>query len=214
MKKIKLTKIIQLFIGFFLIALGVVLMRSAGLGLNPWSTFHDGVSKITGLKFGTVTQLTGLTIIIISISLKIYPGVATLLNMYFCGFFINMIYGYNLVTEPTHILLKYVFLIAGIWVLAIGIYVYLSVGYGAGPRDGLMVGLVNKTGKSVSIIRTFTETLALAIGFSLGGQIGIGTIITAVSIGYAIQFVFKHMNYLAKENRHLSILEFFTILFK
>lgn len=214
MKIKKVSKIIQLFFGFFLIALGVVLMRTAGLGMSPWGTFHDGVSKITGIEFGTVTQLTGLTIVLLSLLLKIYPGVGTLLNMYFCGFFINIIYKYNLIPPANHIIIQVLYLIIGIWILALGIYTYISVGYGAGPRDGLMVGLVNKTGKSVSAVRTFTEGMALFIGFILGGQIGIGTLITAFSIGHAIQVIFKWRNYNPKVNKHLSIVEFFTMIFK
>jgi len=189
-------------------------MRTANLGMSPWGTFHDGASKVTGIKFGTITQLTGLTIVILSVLLKIYPGVGTLLNMYFCGFFINIIYKYNLVPPSNNLLIQVIYLILGIWILALGIYTYISVGYGAGPRDGLMVGLVNITGRSVSQVRTFTELLALLIGFLLGGQVGVGTIITAFSIGHAIQLIFKWTNYNPKENKHLSIVEFFTMVFK
>ncbi len=214
MKRTLIINLLQLFLGFFLIALGVVFMRYSSLGLNPWGTFHDGVSKLTGIRFGTVTQLTGLSIVLFSMLLKIYPGVGTLLNMYFCGFFINMIDHLNFLPHPTHIIMKVLYLISGIWILAIGIYTYISVGYGAGPRDGLMVGLVRKTKYSVALVRNIIEVTALILGYLMGGTVGIGTIITAISIGYAIQVVFSLMHYKPKETKHLSIFEFFRVNFK
>jgi len=208
------TKLLQLFLGFFLIALGVIFMRYSNLGLNPWGTFHDGVSKITGLRFGTVTQLTGFTIICISMLLKISPGIGTLLNMYFCGFFINLIDDINIIPHPETLLLKVIYLVLGIWILAVGIYTYISVGLGAGPRDGLMVGLVKITKYNVSVIRTVIELSALLVGFLLGGTVGIGTVISAFSIGYAIQVIFKLRKYDSKKVSHLSIVQFFTMKYK
>jgi uncharacterized membrane protein YczE len=207
-------KLIQLFLGFFLIALGVVFMRYSSLGLNPWGTFHDGVSKLTGIRFGTVTQLTGLSIVLLSMTMKIYPGVGTLLNMYFCGFFINMIDSLGYLPQPSHIMIKILYLFLGILILAIGIYTYISVGFGAGPRDGLMVGLVKKTKYSVGLIRNVIEVTALILGYLMGGTVGVGTIVTAIFIGYAIQAVFYLKKYNPKETDHLSILEFFTVNFK
>lgn len=209
-----LKRFLKLFLGFFLIALGVVLMRYAGLGLNPWSTFHDGVRKLTGLQFGTVTQLTGLTVIAISCFLKIYPGIGTLLNMYFCGFFINLIDKTQAIPIPNHIVIKFIYLILGMWILGYGIYLYLSAELGAGPRDGLMVGLVRITKRNVATIRTILECSVLCIGFLLGGQIGIGTIITAFSIGFIIQFIFKVHHFNPKEAKHLSFADTFRHLFK
>lgn len=212
-KKLPL-KLLQLFLGFFLVGLGVIFMRYSNLGLNPWGTFHDGVSKLSGLRFGTITQFTGLTIVVVSMMLKIYPGVGTILNMYFCGFFINLIDDSNLLSSPDTLIFKFVFLILGICVLAIGIYTYISVGLGAGPRDGLMLGLVKKTGASVSKIRTIIEFAALSIGFLLGGTVGLGTVISAFGIGYAIQTVFKWKQYDSKAVKHLTFNDFFTMKYK
>jgi len=209
-----LKNFIKLFIGFFLIALGVILMRYASLGLNPWSTFHDGLSKVLNIKFGTASQITGLIIILVSLILKIYPGVATILNMYFCGFFINVIDTLNIVPIPKNIIFKSLYLFLGIWILSYGIYVYLSVGYGAGPRDGLMVGLIRLTGLKTSIIRTVIETSALLLGFLIGGTVGIGTIFSAFAIGHTIQYIFKVNHFDPKSVNHLSLFDFFSVIFK
>ncbi|MCH4888683.1 hypothetical protein EZV73_13905 [Acidaminobacter sp. JC074] len=207
-------KVIQLFLGFLLIALGVILMRYASLGLNPWGTFHDGLSKILDIQFGTASQLTGLLIILLSLVLKIYPGIGTILNMYFCGFFINLIDNLEIIPMPSHIVSKVLYLVLSIWILSYGIYLYISVGYGAGPRDGLMVGLIKLTGGKTSLIRTMIETTALILGFLMGGKVGIGTIISAFAIGHTIQYIFKIHNFNPKEVKHLSIIDSFSIIFK
>lgn len=204
-----ISKFIRLFPGFFCIALGIFLMRLAYLGLNPWGTFHDGMASITGLKFGTVSQLTGLTIILISIFLKMYPGIGTILNMYFCGYFINMIERFDFIPVPESLIFRSVYYLIGIWTLAFGIYIYLSAGLGAGPRDGLMIGLVKKTKYSVTIIRTTIELTILIIGFLLGGTVGVGTIFAALLSGYSLQTIFKVFKFNPKEKKHLNLSEFF-----
>lgn len=204
-------KFIRLFTGFFLAAVGIYFMRQAQLGLNPWGTFHDGFSKLTGLRFGTISQLTGLVIIILSIALKIYPSIGTLLNIFFIGFFINLIEILNLVPAPEHILLKLCYLIGGIWLLAFGLYLYMTAKLGAGPRDGLMLGLVKKTPFSVTVIKTAIELSALTIGFLLGGSIGIGTIISALLSGFSLHTIFKLMKFDPKEEKHLNFKEFINL---
>ena len=203
-------KFLTLFLGFFMIALGVYLMRIAKLGLNPWSTFHKGVSIQTGLQFGTISQLTGLTLIIISLFMKIYPGIGTILNMFFCGFFINLLENLNFIPHPNSLLFKCIYLFLGIWILSFGICFYLSTKLGAGPRDGLMIGLVRKTRLSVTIIRTGIEISALLLGVLLGGPLGFGTVIAALLSGKILHLVFKWMNYDAKKARHLTISEFLS----
>lgn len=206
MKKI-IFVILKLFTGFFMIGLGVYLMRIANIGLNPWSTFHTGISLQTGLKFGTVSQLTGLTIVIISLFMKIYPGIATILNMFFCGFFINLLETTDFIPHPDNFLIKCIYFILGLWILSFGIYFYLSCKLGAGPRDGLMIGIIKKTNFKVTSVRTTIEILAFIIGLILGGPIGIGTIFAATTSGYILHLVFKWMKYDTKNTHHLTIME-------
>lgn len=201
-------RLLKLFPGFFCIALGIYLMRISYLGLNPWGTFHDGISSITGLKYGTASQLTGLCIILLSMILKIYPGIGTILNMMFCGFFINVIETANLIPTPITIVMRFIYFIAGIWILAFGIYFYLSARLGAGPRDGLMVGLVRKTKFDVTVIRTSIEISVLLLGYSLGGAVGIGTVIAALLSGYSLHAIFRLFQFNPKTAVHLSLNDF------
>ncbi len=199
-----LVKFIRLFLGFFILALGIYIMRITSLGLNPWGTFHTGVSLQSGLQFGTVSQLTGLTIILLSLLLKIYPGIATVLNAFFCGFFINLLENINVIPIPNSILIKIIYFVIGLFLLAYGIYLYLSSNLGAGPRDGLMIGLVKSTKYSVRLIRTFIEISALILGVILGGPIGIGTLLAAALSGIILQLVFNLAKYDPKTAKHLT----------
>lgn len=204
----KLLLLIRLFIGFFMIGLGVYLMRIANLGLNPWSTFHTGLSIQTGLKFGTISQLTGLSLIIISLFMKIYPGVATILNMFFCGFFINLLETTNFIPHPNGFFIKCIYFFLGLWTLSFGICSYLSCKLGAGPRDGLMIGIVKKTKFKVTSVRTTIEVSVFLLGVLLGGPVGIGTVFAAFSSGYILHLVFNLMNYDTKHTHHLTLREF------
>lgn len=184
-------KIPGLLLAFIVCAFGISQMKNLNLGMNPWGTFHIGLSYKTGLEFGTISQLVGFIIILISLFLKIYPGLGTILNMFFIGLFINIIDKYNLTFVPENYILKIIALFGGLIIFSYGIYFYLKFGLGAGPRDGLMVGLMKITGISVTYIKPSIEITVLFIGFLLGGTVGIGTIIVTFFGGYVLNLIFK-----------------------
>lgn len=185
-------KLPNLFFGFFLCSLGITMMYKAQeLGLGPWDAFHRGVMNYTPLTFGQVSQLTGLVVIMISMFLGIMPGIGTVLNMIFVGLFIDLINESSLLFTPGSFWGKLVMLETGVWVLSMGIYFYLKSGLGAGPRDGLMLGLVKKLKVNVATVKTSIELIILSLGALLGGKIGIGTVVVALTLGYAIKVVFK-----------------------
>lgn len=184
-----------LIFGFAVIALGTTLTLYSELGMNPWGTFHQGVAKVTGLSFGTISQLTGLAVILFSLFFKIYPGVGTVLNMVMIGWMIDRLNQSGLIPHPTTPLMQYVYLIVGILLFNYGIYIYLVPDLGAGPRDGLMLGLVRMTGISVSIIRPMIEITVITIGVLLGGPLGIGTLLNGFGGGYVLNTIFKLHKY-------------------
>ncbi len=186
----RLKAIPKLLIGFFVIAIGIQMTILADLGMNPWGTFHQGVAKITPLSFGQVTQVTGLAVIIFSLFFKIKPGLGTVLNMLFIGAFVDFIKFFGLVPQPNALAFKILYLLVGMFLFNYGVYVYLSCRLGAGPRDGLLVGLVKITGKTVTTIRPLIEITVLVIGIILGGTFGIGTIINALAGGWMLQQIF------------------------
>lgn len=204
-----LKKVPRQMLGFLIMAFGISLIKSADIGMNAWSTLQLGISKISGLPFGTVSQLVGLVIITICFFIKIYPGIGTLFNMFFIGFFINCIELLNIIPIPSSFVFKLIFILFGQVVFYIGAYTYISCGIGAGPRDALFLGLVKITGKSVTVVRTSIEICVFVIGFLLGGKVGIGTVIITLSGGWILNKIFEIKNYDARTKRQSVITDYF-----
>lgn len=203
---IKLIKtLIRLFLGLFIYALSTVMSINANLGLGPWNAFHVGLSLNTPLTIGKAQVLVGLLIILVGMTMKQIPGWGTLLNMYFIGTFVDIINDANIVPKFSNFWLQLLMLIVSMFALGYGTYLYLSAQLGAGPRDGLMVGLVKKTGKPVWLIRNLIEATVLILGVLMGAPIGIGTIIYTLGIGYAVQWVFLFFHYDAKAIKYRTI---------
>ncbi len=159
-------------------------MQKAGnLGLPPWDVFHDGVSKIIGLPFGTTIVLTSAFVMLLWIPLRQAPGIGTILNAIevgvAAGIFLSIV---PEATDDTAMWLRISLMLGGIVVTGIGSGFYIGAGLGPGPRDGLMVGLA-KRGFNIGKARTGVEVAVLLAGVALGGSIGIGTIAFAVLIG-------------------------------
>lgn len=197
-KNIILKLYITLFVGFFLCSLGMVMILYADLGADPWLTFQKSISNITGVSFGRITQLVGLIVIIIGVFLKIPPGLATILNMYFIGFFMDFIENSDILFTPHTFAGKIFLLCAGMIIFSIGSWLYLKNGLGAGPRDGLMLGLMKKLNLSVAIVKTSIEVTVLTIGILLGGPVGIGTLITAFGNGVVLDKTFQIVKFDSK----------------
>lgn len=184
-------KIPGLILAFAICGYGTIQIKVADLGMEPWDTLVLGISDKTGMDFGRVTQLVGLVIILFSIAVKIYPGMATILNMFFIGFFADIVSKFNIVLSPQNYFLKIIVLLYGNFVLSYGLYSYLKFELGAGPRDGLMVGLVKITGLDVRYIKPGIELIALLAGYLLGGTVGVGTIISTFVGGYMLDRIFR-----------------------
>lgn len=185
----------KLVFGLFLFALGVVFTINAGIGVAPWDVFHQGVAKVTGITVGKANIYMGVVILILGVSLGQAVGWATICNMLLIGTFIDILMLNNLVPVFEGVIPRLIMLILGMIIQGIGCYFYIGVGLGAGPRDGLMVVLTNRTGKPVGIIKSAIEICAVIIGFILGGNLGIGTLIMAVFTGQVWQIVFKTLNF-------------------
>lgn len=199
-------RILSLFWGLFLFGLGIVLTIKSDLGTAPWDTFHLGVSSYAPLTFGQVSQLTGIAVILLGLALGIKPGWGSIANMYFIGLFADLIMAGGWISTPGYWPAKLLMLLAGVWVIGWGSYFYLTAAFGAGPRDSFMVGLINKTGWPVWKVRTVIESSVGIAGYLLGGPIGIGTIIVALTLGPAIQSSFSLMGKRAQDIQHDSLI--------
>lgn len=189
-------------------------MINARLGLNPWGIFFKGISIQTGLTYGQVAQVSGLVIIFISFFLKIMPGIGTLFNMYFFGLFVDMIENTGIIPSPEEMIVRIIMLMVAIIVYCFGIFLYLSCKLGAGPKDGLMLGIVKKFNLSVSRVRISIEIVVLIVGYILGGPLGVGTVILSLSTGPVLQKIFRIGKFDARKEKQLDIRELFLLISK
>jgi len=193
-----------LFVGLFFFALGIVMTLYADLGMAPWSVLQVGLTRYTPLTFGQVSQVVGLAVLVLGWLLGFPPGFGTVMNMYFVGYFMDLIMAWGLVPVPRSLPGQLALLMGGILVLGAASFMYLNPRLGAGPRDGLMMGLVQRLGRPVYQVRGAIEVTVLVLGYLLGGPVGIGTLITAFTTGYAVQLAFRLGGY-DKNTRHMDL---------
>ncbi len=201
-----------LMLGLFTCAIGQNLFIFCDLGLNAWNVFHQGLSLHLPITIGQASQITGFIIIGSCLFIKIYPGIGTILNMIFIGMFTDLILESGLISTPDTFVAKLIMCVAGVCVLGFGIFLYMNQELGAGPRDGLMLALTQRTRFQVGTIRNFIEITVLVIGFFLGGQVGVGTIVSSLGAGISLQFVFKLFKRNAKELKQENLANFFLKL--
>ena len=197
--------IIKMTLGFILCACGIVMAINSNLGLSPWDVLHQGLTNVTNLTMGQASIIVGVFIVIITSILGLKVGLGTIANILVIGYFIDFIMYRNLIPVCNNLYSGIFMMIVGMFVMAIGSYLYVACGMGCGPRDGLMIVLVKITGKPVGAIRGCLEVCALTIGWFLGGFVGIGTLISAFGIGYFVQIVFKVFNFDVNSIRHKNM---------
>lgn len=180
-----LRRFIQLQLGLVLYGLSLALMVRSDLGLNPWSTFHQGVSERTGLSLGLVVNLVGAAVLLFWIPLRQRPGIGTISNVFVIGAAADAVL--YLLPPISGLPLRITFLLAGILLNGVATGAYIGAGLGPGPRDGLTTGGVRLTGWEVRWVRTSIEATVLALGWLLGGTIGVGTVLYAVANGPLLQ---------------------------
>ncbi len=212
--KTAIYKIIRLIFGLFLFAVGIVLTINANIGLQPWDIFHQGLSKVIHMTMGQTSILVGLVIVLFNIFMKEKAGWGTLCNMVLVGLFMDFLMLNNVIPESNHFIIGILMMLLGLFVIGIASYFYIGTGWGAGPRDGLMVVFIKKTGKSVRLVRNTIEIIVSIAGYFLGGSIGIGTVITATTVGYFVQFAFKLFNFNVDEVKHRYIDDDIRLLYK
>ena len=179
--KPKLTTLIMLVIGLFLFGLGEAIIIGSGSGVSPWTVLAQGISSRTDLSIGMATFLISIFILIFWVPLKQIPGIGTILNAIIIASAIDLTLGF--IPKPELIYLKILQASFGILIVGIGSGIYLASNLGPGPRDGLMIGLQQKTNTSIPLIRTIIEITAVTVGWFLGGIVGIGTILFVFGIG-------------------------------
>lgn len=200
-----LFRLSKLILGLFLYAVGIIVTINANIGYAPWDVFHVGMHLTVGLSLGRVSILTGFVIVILTVLLGEKLGIGTILNMLLIGIFMDIILSSKVIPVATSFSFGVVMLVVGLLIISFATYFYISPGFGAGPRDGLMVALSRKLKLSVGICRSIIEFSALAVGYFLGGMVGIGTLMYVMLIGFVVQVTFNILKFDPKTIRHESI---------
>lgn len=175
--------------GLFLLALGSSMMITANLGVSTWDVLHLGLARHTPISVGTIILLVGLLLVFVKYLLdRIRPQFGTLVNAIFVGVFMNLILDHHWLPRLDGIALNVGWLVLGIFVIGMGAGLYVAIGYGAGPRDGLTLALADRFHTSVRMMRTWMELTACLIGWVLGGPVFFGTVLSIFLIGPFFQF--------------------------
>ncbi|WP_345385971.1 hypothetical protein [Nonomuraea salmonea] len=177
-------RLLRLYGGLAMYGLGLALQVESGLGNGPWDVFHQGVALKLGLTIGTVIILAGALVMLLWIPLKQKPGLGTISNVVFVGLFADA--ALHLLPTPDVLAVQIVYVGLAVATVAFATLFYIGAGMGAGPRDGLMTGLV-RLGLSVRVARLVIEVTMLAAGALLGGTVGLGTLVFALAIGPLVQ---------------------------
>lgn len=179
-------RVVQLLMGLILYGFTMAMLVESALGLDPWDVFHQGLANHLPLSFGQVVIAVGAAVLLLWIPLKQWPGLGTVLNVIVIGLAAD--FGLAVIARPDDLWLRIALLIGGIIGNGLAGALYIGAQLGTGPRDGLWMGLVRKSGLSVRLMRTSIEVTALALGIVLGGTVGVGTVLYALTIGPLVQF--------------------------
>lgn len=171
--------------GLLMIGVGVASMARSGLGVGSWEVLHQGIARLLGVQMGTVSIAVGVPILLAWWPLGERPGVGTILNLLLIGATTNVVLG--VLAPAADPLSEVVFAALGISLAAVGTALYLAADLGPGPRDGLMTGLHLRYGWSIRRTRTAMELTVVVLGWLLGGTVGIGTVVLALSSGPIVQ---------------------------
>jgi uncharacterized membrane protein YczE len=186
-----LRRLPQLFVGLALYGASQALMVQANLGLGPWDALHEGLSMRLGLSFGTIVILLSVVVLLLWIPLRQRPGFGTIANTLSIGFAADATLA--LLPPVTALAPRIVMMVGGVVLNSVATACYIGARYGAGPRDGLTTGFVARTGMSLRLVRTVVELSVLGIGWALGGNVGVGTVLYAVSIGPIMHFLLPYV---------------------
>jgi len=178
-------RLLRCVLGLVICGVGIACIVAGDIGLAPWDVLHEGISERTGLAIGAVMVLVGFTVLVAWIPLRVRPGIGTILNAILIGITVDLMLPH--LPAPDHVALRLALMAIGVVAFAVGTGLYIGAGLGPGPRDGLMTGIAER-GHSIRLVRTAIELSVLAAGWTLGGSVGLGTAVFALTIGPMVQF--------------------------
>ena len=178
-------RLVQLYVGLALYGLSIALLARSDLGLMPWSVLDQGISRSTGISLGASSIAVGVVVLLAWVPLRQRPGLGTVSNVLVIGLALDASLAVlpGVSSWPARVLL----VLVGTALNAVATAAYIGVRLGPGPRDGLMTGLVRRTGGSVRLVRTGIEVVVVLVGVALGGTLGVATVLYALTIGPMVQ---------------------------
>lgn len=188
-------------LALYAFSLSIVMNLQANLGLAPWQAFHYGLSLQTPLTFGQANQVVGLSMVLISLALGVWPGVITVASMALVGLMIDWLIYLGAVPRMSGLLDGIAMLLAGVMVTAFGTALTVLADLGTGPRDSFMLAVTSLTRRRVGLVRGTIEIAALGLGYLMGAPVGIGTVVYALGIGPAVEIWFTIFGLKAQRNR-------------
>ena len=171
------------FLGAAVSSVGIAMTLCANVGLEPWSVLQQGISLTTGITYGTASIIVGAAVIAIAVFFGESFGIGTVANILLCGIFLDWLLSLNWIPQIDALWSGVLMLLAGLELLVLGTWMSIKSTLGVGPRDALMVALARKTSRSVGICRGVVDLAVVVTGWLLGGQVGIGTVISAFGLG-------------------------------
>lgn len=184
-------RLLQLFVGLSCFGASMGMMVRARLGLAPWDVFHWGLTSRLPLSFGTIVIIVGALVLLLWWPLRQWPGLGTVCNVVWVGVVSDVTLG--LLPPPEAMGWRIALMVGGVVLNGLASALYIGSQLGPGPRDGLMTGLSQRTGRSIRLVRTSIEVTVLVVGWILGGVVGVGTVLYAVAIGPLIQLFLPMM---------------------
>ena len=182
--KPKFWTFLYLCLGLALFGLGEGLLIVSFTGASPWSVLAQGISLNVNLSIGTITLFISLVVLIFWLPLKQKPGIGTILNALIIAMMIDICIKF--VPTPENYISQLILAIVAVFTVGFGGGIYLVANLGAGPRDGLMVGLQKKTNMPIAAVRAFLEISVVTVGWYLGGTVGLGTLLFAFGVGPSV----------------------------
>jgi len=209
-----LLRLFKTTVGLAAFAFGVYLTISANIGLAPWDSFSMGISYHTPLTYGAAHIVTSCVIVAIDLLMREKIGYGTILDAFLVGLFVDLYDRLKLVPEQSNVPLGIVVMIAGLFIMSLGQYFYMSAGLSCGPRDAFLVGLGKRFFKiPIGVVNTIILCVVLCGGWMMGAPIGIGTVVATFGIGASMQVVFKLLRFEPRSIAHQSLFETTRIWF-
>lgn len=202
-----INRLFWLVAGVAVSALGITMMLQANIGLEPWSVLQQGLAQTVGITYGTASMIVGAAAIGTAVLCGESFGIGTVVDIVLCAACVDGLLWLDWIplirSLPSGILM----LLGGLELLVLGTWMYMKSALGAGPRDALMVALARKTCRSVGLCRVSVEIIVIIAGFLLGGQVGIGTVISAVGLGSLFNINFHLLRFRAAELHQENVAE-------